>query len=305
MNQKVPFDLRVSNFLLRSLKNYKKKRQHNIQKKKDREWINLFGSNSSLTHHLTDDIRIKLYRDSILSGMIYDGFEESEIGFLQKVLREGDIFFDVGANIGLFSLYAASLVGKDGKVWAFEPAPITFSRLKENILLNDFVQVETLNIGISDKAGEEYLHISEDGRDGWNTFANGNADLFSAGMNVTVDSLDNFVVQHNIDISKIKLIKIDVEGWEVPVIKGMKKIMRENNNAILLAEFTQKNSLAAGFNCYQLYDLVSDMGFSWFSYNSQKNLLFPEKKRVEYPYINLIATGNVEALSRYVPVRQA
>src|SRR5689334_23701966 len=92
----------------------------------DFSWKNLFknGQQKAL-FNLDDDIRINLYQDSILSKLIFQGFEENETLFLKKFLKEGDIFFDIGANIGLHTLIAADILKNSGHVYTFEPTPDT------------------------------------------------------------------------------------------------------------------------------------------------------------------------------------
>ena len=97
-------------------------------------WNNKFNG-SSYFDHKTSSFKIRLFRDSVLSKLIYNGFENDEVSFTAKFLRKGDTFFDIGANIGLFSLTASNVVGNEGKIFSFEPSPKTFSRLKSNIEL--------------------------------------------------------------------------------------------------------------------------------------------------------------------------
>src|SRR4051812_46127494 len=125
MNNQRPFDLRFADWAIRRLKAYKSKRKAAITKK---QWNDSFGDKNYFTHKLEENLRIKLFKGSELSRYIFNGFEKKEINFLQRILQPGDLFIDVGANIGLFSLYAAKAVGEAGSVIAFEPTPDIFSR---------------------------------------------------------------------------------------------------------------------------------------------------------------------------------
>jgi FkbM family methyltransferase len=81
-----------------------------------------------------------------VSRLIYEEvFENDELTFLERYLKEGDVFIDVGANIGIFSLVAAKMVGATGKVISFEPTLSTFQRLNENIILNNFTNILPIN----------------------------------------------------------------------------------------------------------------------------------------------------------------
>ncbi|MBL7916861.1 MAG: FkbM family methyltransferase, partial [Bacteroidia bacterium] len=152
----------------RNLDLYFKKRK----KEKDwQNWLKIFKSTNTMDFNLSEKLKIRLYKDSILSKCIYQGFEQIEIEFICKYLKQGDVFFDIGSNMGLFSLYASELVGNMGKIYAFEPTKGIYKRLIENIELNGIKNIVPVNKGISDKNGTLALNISDNGHDAWNSFA--------------------------------------------------------------------------------------------------------------------------------------
>ncbi len=282
------YGIRVLNMYL---ENYRKKQEKNKQKK----WNALFEKDSKYKTKLNDNLSIYLFKESVLSKLIYEGFEESEIIFLRRYLTDSDIFIDIGSNIGLYSLHAAQLVGKNGKVYAFEPAPDTFSRLLLNINLNNFDEtIKCNNLGLSDKKECLRMNISLSGYDAWNTFADPTNDYFNTQIEVPVETLDNYIKNNNIDSNKISLIKVDVEGWEVFVFKGAVNLLTNINAPVLIVEFTETNLFAAGTNCYELFDLVQSYGYDWYTYDSSINNLVPEVKRIHYPYNNLIAVKDIK-----------
>lgn len=265
--------------------NYINKKKTEFKKQKDKLWDNKFLSSNKFVFNLNDKIKINLYKDSVLSRLIYEGFEQEELNYIEKTLAMGDIFIDVGSNIGLHSLIASFKVGENGNVIAFEPSPITFERFLENISLNNIKNIEVRNKGISNKSEFLNFNISEDGYDAWNTFAHSDeSNMFSKEIEVEVNTLDNEL--ENIDKSRIKIIKIDVEGWEKFVILGGKKILIEYS-PIVMMEFTETNTFAAGYMVQELYDIMIAIGYEWFCYTNGK--LISEKKRLHYPYNNLIA----------------
>ena len=143
------------------------KKQEN-KEKIDKQWKNYFLNDNKFIFKLRHNISIYLYNDSVLARLIYEGFEKNEIDYIEKNLNNGDIFVDIGANIGLFSLIASQLVGEKGKVISFEPSPITFNRLQENINLNNFSNIEIVNKGISDNVGNLSINLYEEGFDAFN-----------------------------------------------------------------------------------------------------------------------------------------
>ena len=259
---------------------------------KDNSWNEKFKNNSSVILKINKELKINLYKDSVLSRLIYDGFEKDEIEFMTKVLREGDILIDIGANIGIFSLTASNIVGKSGKVISFEPSPVTYARLVENIKLNNFENIDARNIGISDKQGSLSLNISENGFDAWNSFAGGNDNKFQKVVEVNVSTLDEEL--KNTDKNKVSFIKIDVEGWEKFVLEGGRKIL-QNYSPTVMIEFTEANTFAAGYFVQDLYDIMVALNYTWYRYENGK--LEIENKKLHYPYDNLIATKDITGLT--------
>lgn len=294
---KRPFDLRIADWMIRKLKRYKQIRKQGMV---ENAWNSLFKKEDHFIHQLEDHLKIILYKDSILCRYIYNGFEDAEITFIKKFLQEGDTFIDIGSNIGIMSLYAAEKVGPQGKVIAFEPTPETFKRLKENCVLNGFYHVHSENIGLSDSKGIMKLNIIGNGRDGWNTFATSPHEKFDSVIDVKVNTLDNYITANNINLTNLSFIKIDVEGWEIPVIKGALKTIcnYSNSNIVLMVEFTEANCKAAGFDISYLYDLVVEQGYTWCIYDKENNRLQYDAKRSQYPYVNLFAVKNIENINK-------
>lgn len=256
-------------------------------KREEKKWLNKFGKNERIIFECNDTFKIYLYKNSILSKYINIGFEKNEREFVINFLKKGDVFYDIGANIGLFSLLASKVVGEKGLVYSFEPTPITYSRLLDNISLNNFSNIKTFNIGLSDKVGKLNLNVSTNGYDAWNSFAKINDKLYEYTVEIEVNSLDNFLANHNKNIS---LIKIDVEGWEMFVLKGGEQLLKTSTEIVLLVEFTDENAFAAGYYSHELFDLLISWGYEWFSYENKQ--LNKEIRRLYYPYLNLIAAKN-------------
>lgn len=292
MSNKRPFDLRVTDFLLRRLKQYKDKRNNTLAVAR---WNNLFAGKDYFLHQPSGGPKMRLYKDSILSKYIYNGFEQTELSFVQRLLKPGDTFFDIGSNMGFFALYAAQITGAKGKVYAFEPTPVIYKRLTENIAENNFSNVQAENFGLSDAKGSLQLFIAEEGKDGWNSFAKEKEGQQS--IQVPVDTLDDYVAKTNVDTAKIRFIKIDVEGWEIPVVKGGLKTINAHDDIILMMEFTESNSSAAGYNIGDLYDIIEQQGYKWYVYDEAQHKLIHDPKRTSYPYNNLFGVKNIDAVN--------
>ncbi|MBL4674837.1 MAG: FkbM family methyltransferase [Mucilaginibacter sp.] len=269
------------------------------RKNEPSQWDALFIGKDKYVHQLSEGLKMNLYKDSVISELIFEGFEKNEELFIQNLLKPGDTFIDIGANAGLHSLVAAKALNGKGKVYAFEPTPKTIKRLTENVELNNLSEhISVQPVGLSNQNGELKLNLADNGYDAWNSFVNLTHIAVSNHVNVPVITFDSFVQDNNIDISEISLVKIDVEGWEINVLEGMKKTLANDNfNSSFLIEFTEENMFRAGYSCKELYNYLLNRGYKWFEYDAASNQLKPSELKAYYPYENLIATKNPEPVN--------
>lgn len=271
-------------FIIKVLRYFQQKQDFKLRVIRNKKYQLKFKGKSFFEHKLSNDMRINLYNDSVLSKMIYDGFEKDELHFVSEVLKKGDIFIDIGSNVGLFSLIASRCVGSDGKIIAIEPTPTTYERLLENIAINGITNIESRNIGLSNELGELNFYISDSGYDAWNSFVPSADNKLQKQISVNVSNLDH-ELQH-VDKAKIKLVKIDVEGWEKYVLKGGASFFK-NYSPIVMVEFTEENTYNAGYCARDIYDIMVLYGYDWYIFKEGK--LRKEVKKVYYPHNNLIA----------------
>lgn len=162
-----------------------------------------------------DDSRLIVRRSEAgVTGNYYVGLMEYEdMGFLLHFIGSGDTFVDVGANAGIFTILASKVVGAQS--YAFEPILDTFERLKDQVYLNRINDnVITLNKGVGSESGQ--LNFTNDS-DATNKVCS------KAGANtsyVEVTTLDK-----ELDLDRHYVIKIDVEGFELEVLKGAKNLL--------------------------------------------------------------------------------
>lgn len=142
---------------------------------------------------------------------------------LAKVLKEGKVFIDVGANIGLHSLYASTLVGRSGSIFALEPHPVTYNQLRKNIEINGLLDlVKTLPLAVSNQDDKtvpfEYFleHPAMSGLKISKEILNKFEGTYEV-TDVRTVTIDALVSSNSINPD---LIKIDVEGFEYAVIQG-------------------------------------------------------------------------------------
>ena len=157
-------------------------------------------------------------------------YEERELRFLESMLKPGDIFIDVGANIGLFSLVASAIIGESGKVYAFEPYSKNFDKLLHHIKLNGLENVIAERRAVSDKSGWIDLKANED--DDNDGMISAYVDTFTSSETVPTIGLDQYITG-NIK-QPIRFIKMDIEGGEYLAIKGMSSTLTKDHPVVLV-----------------------------------------------------------------------
>jgi len=164
-------------------------------------------------------------------GMIATVFEPKTAAWFQ--VEEGDVVVDIGAHIGRFTLASAR---KASIVVAIEPVPSNFSILKENVALNGFKNVIAMSIAISDREDESPLYLPREGDTATSSLeptwsARLNRPSEAMALDVECRTLDSLVA--SLDMEVIHWLKIDVEGHEVPVLKGGESALRRTKNLVL------------------------------------------------------------------------
>ncbi|MGB3586777.1 MAG: FkbM family methyltransferase [Tunicatimonas sp.] len=143
--------------------------------------------------------------------------------FLENVqLKEGDIVLDVGANIGWYSLLFSRYGPANTQIFAFEPDPLNYNLLKKNIQQNNATQVTCYNQALSDKVEKKTLYLYPSKNRGRHSLLPINE---GEQVEVSTITLDTFIDEHQLDQSRVKFIKIDVEGYEFFVLKGGQQLL--------------------------------------------------------------------------------
>jgi len=256
-------------------------------------WQELKNRGETETIEVQPGVWLELFHDSDLCRLIYTGgYEETERKFLNAFLRSGDVFVDVGANIGLYSMIVAKIVGEQGRVHAFEPCRRTFDRLKGNLQLNRRHNVEIHPMALSDSAGELDMTVSLDGYDGWNTLAPQIVGNHAAVEKVQTARWDD-IYASICGERTVAMMKVDIEGWESRFLAGAQRFLSTEDAPLLQLEFNDENAKAAGSSGKEVYRILTDLGYRMFKY-SEQSVLCPEPVRDYYSYVNIIATKRPE-----------
>jgi FkbM family methyltransferase len=160
----------------------------------------------------------------------YGKYEKSLGVVLKKLLGPDSTFIDIGANIGYFSLLAAK-AAPESKIAAFEPVSYLFDALENNIALNNFKNIQSIKIAIGEKEEDRTIYLSGGDNAGMSSFHK--PENYSGKSEIVkVITLDSWFAGSG--LTKVDIIKIDVEGNELYALKGMKEIITRFKPYILL-----------------------------------------------------------------------
>jgi FkbM family methyltransferase len=175
-----------------------------------------------------DGLKIQCQSGDANSSVVYlYGFSDNVASFTlyQRYARPGSVAVDIGANLGIHALVLSRCVGAEGRVFAYEPIASVYQRLTANLALNGAVNVAAKPYGLGDRPGTVRFddHVGE--------FNIGKGRVDPRGpATIEVRTLDNEMRELNAPIS---LIKIDVEGFELAVLKGARETLQRHRPAIL------------------------------------------------------------------------
>jgi len=144
--------------------------------------------------------------------------------FLADQLKEGMICLDIGANLGYFAFLESSKVGKSGKVIAVEPAPLTFDLFKKNVELQKNQNISSYNFAFSNKKGTVDFFISNSSN--WSRIIRENDPYHGDKgkiVKIRSNTIDNFIEE--LELNKLDLIRVDLEGYEFEIFEGAKNTL--------------------------------------------------------------------------------
>jgi FkbM family methyltransferase len=217
------------------------------------------GLNSKRAPGHTEILGLSFFLDSNDSmNLVADGMYEPGVTYLiRSVLTPGDKAIDIGANIGYYTCIMGTLVGSDGRVYAFEPDPESFRLLQVNVHSNRLSNVELIKKAVSDKNGTALLFRDK--------FGNLDHRMFRDDTNrvsVDVDSirLDDYFETLEINID---LIKMDIQGAEGLALTGMQALLMRNRPLGLITEFWPDGLDASGYGSSKYLKQLAKIGFDF------------------------------------------
>ena len=188
-------------------------------------------------------------------------YYETEVQLLMRaLLRRGDRFVDIGANTGMLTLLGASLVGPTGRVDAFEPNPMCCRRIRQHLLINKIRHVVLHELALGEQEGEAELHAVPH-HSGFGTLApiEGEAlGAFSDTHTVRVARGERVLTA---DDRPLRLVKIDVEGFECQTLGGLSGVLERQRPAVI-CEVNPYCLERAGKSLADLVALMGGMGYA-------------------------------------------
>jgi len=186
-------------------------------------------------------------------------YERKEREILESIAKNSKVIFDIGANSGWYSLHLQKQMAKNGKVFAFEPIPTTFKTLKYNIELNKLNdKVLTHNFALSDHAGKSVMFVPNFSGTPAASFAKLHKEENNIKYDCKLEKLDSFVDAKRFE--NIDLIKCDVEGAELMVLKGGRKTI-ETFRPVIFLEILRKWSKAFGYHPNDVINFLGDLQY--------------------------------------------
>lgn len=209
---------------------------------------------------------------------------------IRELLRPGDRAVDVGANLGYFAAVMAQAVGPEGRVWAFEPVPETFERLELARELNSFTHLRTRQLALGRSAGVASIAVDPTRSASASLYRGGDPGIESVQVEVAV--LDALVQAG--EVEPPQLIKVDVEGHELEVLRGARETISHSHPAIVF-ELNAPLSERAGWSLADIWALLSECGpyrFWLIEEDGLSPLESPDVALAEGDYVDVVARAD-------------
>jgi len=212
--------------------------------------------------------------------------DRAERELLKKNLFPGAVAADVGANIGIYSLFLSRCVGLSGVVHSFEPSPKNFRRLRS--ATRKLPNVHVCQAAVGERSGKTMLYLSDKLNVDHRTYST--AGDARRALQIELMALDDYFKSGE----RVDLIKIDIQGYELHALRGAKRILGENPDIKLLLEFWPYGLKQAGAKWSDLIDMLRGLGMDLMLIGANGPIPFSARAvRSDVGwYVNLFASRN-------------
>lgn len=195
--------------------------------------------------------------------LMYRSFEELETRLVQRLLRPGMTVVDAGAHHGLYSLLSARLVGRAGRVVAIEPSPRERRRLRRHLRLNRLGNVSLAACALSEDESDADLFVVQ-GKDDWcNSLMPPDVDEPTERVRVILRRMDDLLEE--MGVQRVDLLKLDVEGAELSVLRGAEKLLTGAYRPVVLAELQDTRTRPWGYAAREIVKHLTARNYEWFA----------------------------------------
>ena len=249
-------------------------------------------SADSRTYNYWGTRKITCHPDSLQSmWLVYNYYMDwDEFHFIKRYLQRASVVVDVGANVGVYTLWISQYLGSEGRLIAFEPDPENYLRCAENIRQNDLAMVELEQKAVSNRSGALEFSV---GKDMENHLI---PDEGESGFSIRVEAitLDEYCREH--EIAKIDFLKIDVEGAELLVLQGAADALASCLIGVIQLEVTDAHKRYR-IKRSDLLDLLHRHRYLLYTYSCVDNELHAVRDDDEAPQ-NVFAIHDIDEVRR-------
>jgi FkbM family methyltransferase len=190
-----------------------------------------------------------------------------EFNLIAKLVEPHDVVFDVGANIGVYTVWMSQFINQSGRIHAFEPDAENFQKLENHISLNQITDRTTTNrIALAEAAIDLFFTTMLDGENHISNRQNNN------NVKITAQSLDQYAKISPVDF--IKYLKIDVEGFELSVLKGAANLLKNKKILVIQLEIN-KTLINSNTTVEELLNYLLQYGYQLCGYRTKENRVYP------------------------------
>jgi FkbM family methyltransferase len=201
--------------------------------------------------------------------LIHEGFEDTELAFVKRLLLPGMTVLDAGAHHGLYTLLASKCVGRRGHVIAVEPSPRERKRLQRHLQMNFCGNVSIQGCALGGARGEADLFLVDGPEDWCNSLRAPQTCARTVRVRVGVERIDDVLEQ--MGIARVDFIKVDVEGAELSVLEGASRTLAASR-PVILAEVQDLRTRPWGYAAREIIDLIGRANYCWYALTANGNL---------------------------------
>jgi FkbM family methyltransferase len=218
------------------------------------------------------NVRIECHLNQMIQRQLYfwGSYEKDCCALWMRLAQGADTVFDIGANVGLYSLLAAS-TNPSAQIHAFEPTSAVIALLRTNIALNGFNNITVNDCAIGEHCGKGLLRECrgiDNANEGMNFVASDSLQVQPTDLPIAIVSLDDYAESHG--INHIDLVKIDIEGGEYEALLGAKRLLSSGSISCLFVEFMEWAANRSGHSTADIKHLLQSAGYHLYTLQRER-----------------------------------